>query len=256
MNPLALEMKQKINKGDIGRPLLVHGSYLQDWLLFDSDYNWRVDSKIGGASRCIADIGSHWIDLAQTVLNDRIVEVCADLLTVHKKRNKPKTQVEAFSLSNDIEFEKKQVDTEDQGSVLFRMESGLHGVFHTSQISAGRKCFLNIEVDGSKSSMYWNQELADQMWVGNRDKDNLQVIRNPNLMSDEARKYTTLAAGHPEGWNDAERNNIGSFYNFIIDGKKMGKDSHDFASFEDSLYIMKVVEAILESNKKRKWIKN
>jgi len=255
MNPLVQEMRYKVKKGDIGKPLLVHGSYLQDWLLFDTDYNWRVNSKIGGNSRCIADIGSHWIDLAQTILEDRIEEVCADLATIHKTRKRPTTQVETFSLSKDIEYENEEIDTEDYGSVMFRMKSGIHGVFYASQVSAGRKCFLNIEIDGSKSSMYWNQELADWMWIGNRDKANFQIMRNPNLMTNEAKKYTVLAAGHPEGWNDAEKNNIQSFYKYIIDGKEMGKDHQDFASFEEASYILKVVEAILESDKEKKWKK-
>jgi len=255
MNPLVQEMKQRVQSGGIGKPLLVHGSYLQDWLLYDSDYNWRVESEIGGRSRCLADIGSHWIDLAQTVLGDKIEEVCADLVTVHKTRKKPKSQVETFSLMENMEFEEKKINTEDYGSVLFNMKSGIHGVFYTSQVSAGRKCYLNIEIDGTKSSMYWNQELADWMWVGNRDTDNFQVIRNPNLMAAEVRKYAVLAAGHPEGWNDAERNNIQSFYDFIINGKVMGRDLCDFASFEEASYILKVVEAILESSKKRKWIR-
>jgi len=163
MNPLIQEMKQRIKNGMIGKPFVVHGSYLQDWLLFESDYNWRVESKIGGKSRCIADIGSHWIDLVQVLLSERIDEVCADLVTIHKIRKKPKDQVETFSRSNNIAFEDKKVDTEDYGSVLFRMKSGLHGVFYVSQVSAGRKCYLNIEIDGSKSSMYWNQELVDWM---------------------------------------------------------------------------------------------
>ncbi len=55
--PLIIEMRQKIINGDIGKPLLVHGSYLQNWLLFDTDYNWRVDSKVGGISRCLSDMG-------------------------------------------------------------------------------------------------------------------------------------------------------------------------------------------------------
>ena len=255
MNPLVIEMRQKIQSGDIGKPLLIHGSYLQDWLLFETDYNWRIDSEIGGDSRCIADIGSHWIDLAQTVLDDRIIEVCADLVIIHKKRKKPKIAIETFSQVLENEYEEIEVKNEDYGSVLFKMNSGIHGVFYVSQVSAGRKCFLNIEIDGSKSSIYWNQEIADWMWIGNRDCYNLQVMRNPNLFSDKAKKYTMLAAGHPEGWNDAERNNISSFYKNIKTGKKISKDCGDFATFEEASYILKIVEAILKSNKYKKWQK-
>ena len=186
MNPLVQEMKVKVRSGDIGRPLLVHGSYLQDWLLFNTDYNWRVEKKFGGASRCIADIGSHWMDAVQKVLNDKIVEVCSDLVIAHNTRKKPTTQVETFAKAGDVEYEDRNVDTEDYGAVLFEMKSGVHGVFYVSEVSAGRKCYFNFEIDGTKSSMYWNQETADWMWVGNRDKDIKQVMRKPNLMTEEA----------------------------------------------------------------------
>lgn len=110
-------------------------------------------------------------------------------------------------------------------------------------------------LNGTKASIYWNQESADQMWIGFRDRDNCQVMRNPNLMTPEARQYTYLAAGHPEGWNDAMRNNVYSMYKFIADGKVLNKDAHDFATFEDGHYIMRLTEAILESNKTRQWVK-
>lgn len=255
MNPLVQEMKNKIKNGEIGRPVLVHGSFMQDWLLYETDYNWRIDPEISGPSRCVADIGSHWIDSVQTVTGAKITEVCADLVTVFPIRKKPKGQVETFSINLNSEYEEKEVKTEDYGAVLFKMDSGVHGVFHVSEISAGRKVSLNFEIDGTKASMYWNQETADQMWMGFRDRDNCHIIRNPNLMTPEARQYTYLAAGHPEGWNDAMRNNAYSFYKYIADGKVMGKDPCDFATFEDGHYIMKLTEAILESSKIRQWVK-
>ena len=255
MNPLVQEMKVKVINGDIGKPILVHGSYLQDWLLYNTDYNWRVEKDLGGASRCIADIGSHWMDAVQTVLSDKIVEVCSDLVIAHNIRKKPTTQVETFAEVSDVEYEDRKVDTEDYGAVLFKMQSGISGVFYVSEVSAGRKCYFNFEIDGTKSSMYWNQETCDWMWIGYRDKDNHQVMRNPNLMAKETRQYTSLAAGHPEGWNDAQRNNIYSFYKFIADCKKPGTDLCDFATFDEAHYIIKITEAILESSRTKRWVK-
>ena len=255
MNPLVQEMKNRIRNGEIGRPTLVHGSYLQDWLLYDTDYNWRIEPETSGPSRCIADIGSHWMDTVQTLLGARIVEVCADLVTVIPVRKKAKSQVETFSLNQSAVYEDKTIVTEDYGAVLFRMDNGVHGVFHVSEVSAGHGCFFNFEVDGSKASMAWNQETGDHMWMGFRDQDNLQVIRNPNKMTAEAKAYTSLAKGHPEGWNDAFRGNIWSFYKYILDGKRLGKDPCDFATLEDGLGIILLTEAILESNRTRQWVK-
>lgn len=255
MNPLVQEMKNKIKNGQIGVPKLIHGSFLQDWLLYETDYNWRLEPEINGPSRAVADIGSHWMDCVQAVTGAKIVEVCADLLTVLPTRKKSKTQVETFSVSTGGEYEEKDITTEDFGAVLFKMDNVAHGVFYVSQVSAGRKCYLNFEVNGSLSSLYWNQETADHMWLGFRDRDNCQVIRNPNLLSAEARQYTHLAAGHPEGWNDALKNNIQSFYKFIAEEKCIDRDYCDFATFIDGHYIMKLTEAILESNRTRQWVK-
>jgi len=254
MNPLVQDMKNRVRNGDIGKVNLVHGSYLQDWLLYDTDYNWRVEPEISGPSRCIADIGSHWMDIVQTVTGLKIVEVCADLLIAFPVRKKPKGQVETFSLNVSAEYEEKKVSTEDYGAVLIKFENGAHGVFYVSQISAGRKCHFNFEIDGSKSSFYWNQETADHMWQGSRDGYNSQIMRNPNLMTAESRPYSYLPSGHPEGWNDAMRNNVYSLYKFIADGKRLGQDKPDFATFEDGHRIVRLTEAILESNKKRQWV--
>jgi predicted dehydrogenase len=254
MNPLVQDMKDKIRNGEIGKPRLVHGSYLQDWLLFETDYSWRLDAEISGLSNTIADIGSHWMDSVQVVTAAKINAVCADLATNVPKRKKPLGHVEAFAESSETEYETKTIDVEDYGAVLFRMDNGAHGVFHVSQVSGGRKCYLNFEINGEKASLQWNQENADQMWIGHRDESNGLIIRNPNWMSEKSRQYTYLAAGHPEGWNDAMTNNVKSFYQFLISGHKLAGARPDFATFEEAHYIMRLVEAILESHQKQSWV--
>lgn len=254
MTPLVQDMKYRIRDGELGKIFLVHGSYLQDWLLFDTDYNWRVEPKLAGDSRCVADIGSHWMDIAQTVIGSRIVAVCADLVTALPIRKKPVSEVETFAVNVDMEYEDIEIGTEDYAGVLLKFENGVTGIFHCSQVSAGRKCYLNIEVDGSKSSFYWNQETSDRMWKGNRNINNEQVMRNPNSMAPEVRDYTYMPAGHPEGWNDALRNTFYAYYKYIQDGKKHGKDLSDFATFEDGHYIMLLTEAIMKSGREKRWV--
>ena len=255
LNPLVQETKRRFEKGELGKPLLVHGSYLQDWLLYDTDYNWRIEPEVSGPSRCISDIGTHWMDLVQCVLGSKIVEVCADLVTVYPVRKKPTAQVETFSTSGSTEYEEKKVETEDYGAVMFKMDNGVSGVFHVSEVSAGHGCFFNFELDGTKCSVAWNQETGDRMWVGHRESDNNLVLRNPATIDKRVLPYTHLAKGHPEGWNDAEVATIFSFYNFIREGRKQGVDNADFADFYDGHYEVKLVEAILESNKNRIWVK-
>lgn len=253
MNPLLQDARHRIAAGEIGKPYLVHGSYLQDWLLYETDYNWRVEREKSGASRCVGDIGSHWMDTAQTLVGSRITDVCANVVTAIPVRKKPTRPVETFSLNTDAETVDVPVDTEDYAGVLIKFENGASGVFQCSQISAGRKCFIEIEIDGSRSSLEWQHQLADHMWKGNRDKNNEEILRNPNLMMPQARKYTYLGAGHPEGWNDAFKNNLQAFYDFIHAGKRRGEPC-DFATFEEGHYMMRLIEAILESGKSGRWI--
>jgi predicted dehydrogenase len=255
MNPLVLDMREKIKSGAIGKPRLVHGSYLQDWLLDETDYNWRMEPEISGKSRCVADIGSHWMDLVQFVTGGKITEVCADMVTTIPVRKAPIGQVEAFSVNTGVQYEDKVIQTEDYASVLFKMDNGIHGVYCCSQVSAGRKCAFSVEIDGEKSSIYWNQEEADKMWIGHKDGNNEHVMRNPNFMPDSIKPYTYLPAGHPEGHNDAMANNMKAFYGFIRDGRVQGRDQCDFATFEEAHYSMKLIEAILDSSEKKQWIK-
>lgn len=254
MNPLVQEIRQRIADGSIGKVNLVHGCYLQDWLLYDTDYNWRLEPEIAGISRCIADIGSHWMDAAQHLIGAKITEVCADLVTVIPVRKKPTSQVETFSVAKSEAWEERPITTEDYGAVLFKMDNGVHGVYCTSEVSAGHGCYINIEINGSKASLKWNQEMADQMWMGFRDQDNRLVMRDPNTMSPEAKAISYLAKGHPEGWNDAFKNNIECFYKYLAEGKRLQTDSPNFATFEDADYIIRLTEAIVESNRTHTWV--
>lgn len=259
MNALVQEMKLKMKNGEIGKPILAFGSYLQDTALLDTRYSWFLEKDKVGPSFAIANIGTHWMDLVQFILDDKITDVCADLVTVHKIRKKATPPIDPFNYEESVKratFEEKKIDLDDYGAVLFKMKGGVHGVFYVSHVSAGRKCYFNIEIDGTEASMYWNVENADQMWMGYRNKQNLQIFRNMFLMPPEIRfTYNTLPPGHTEGWNDAMKNNLSSFYRFILDGKKLGKDKPDFGTFEDGHYIVKLVETILESSKNGSWQK-
>jgi predicted dehydrogenase len=255
MYPLIQDAKIRIASGEIGRPYLVHGCYLQDWLLFETDYNWRLEPEYAGASRCVGDIGTHWMDLAQVMVGSRITEVCANTLIAMPKRKKPTTAVESFAVNTSAEYKDYEVKTEDYAGALIRFENGATGVFQCSQISAGRKCFIDIEVDGENASFHWNHEIGDRMWKGNRNSNNEEIMRNPNLMKEPARPYSYLAAGHPEGWNDAFKNGIEAFYRFIRDNKKHGKDQCDFATFQEGHYLMKLIEAVIKSGKEQRWVK-
>lgn len=252
MNPMVQEMKSRIGAGKIGEVRLMTGSYQQDWLLYDTDYSWRLEPEVAGESCCIADIGSHWMDAVQHVTGHRIVEVMADLKTVIPVRKKPKKQTETFTSLVTAEYEEVEVKNEEYGAVMFHTDKGAVGVYHVSELAAGHGCYFNFEINGSTASLKWNQEENDRLWMGMRDDDNRFIIRNPNTISPEVKAYTGLAMGHPEGWNDAFKGNIYAFYKYITDGMQ---GDPVFATLEQAAYIVKLTEAIVESSRKKQWIK-
>ena len=254
--PLVQHAHGMIQRGELGDIHLVHGHYLQDWLLFDTDYNWRLESGISGASRAIADIGSHWCDLVQFVTGLKIQRVFAHLFTVHPTRKKPKQEVETYKgkeIGAPQEYDEVPIDTEDGGFVLLEFESGVRGSLTVSQVSAGRKNRQWIEVDGSRSALAWNQEEPNSLWIGYRDKANETLIKDPSLLDPNARTYAAYPGGHPEGYPDGPKNLFRNFYRYIAAGKKPGQDPADFPTFEDGHWEVEIVEAILRSNEQQAW---
>lgn len=254
--PIMQHAMSMIKHGEVGDIYLVHGNYLQDWLYYKTDYNWRLESNLGGESRAIADIGSHWCDMVQFLTGSKIKKVFADLVTIHKSRIKPDKAIETFKGKEKKSLSGKEVaiKTEDAGTVLIQFENGAKGVFTVSQVSAGRKNHFWLEIDGSKKSFAWNQENPNELWIGNRNKANELLIKDPSLLSKEARKYASYPGGHPEGYPDGPKNLFATVYSFIRDGKDPQTDMIDFPTFADGHYENKIVDAILKSNNQQKWI--
>ncbi len=250
-NPLVQQARLAIARGDIGRPTFVHGHYLQDWLIKDTDYSWRLEPDKGGASSALGDIGSHWCDLAQHITGLRITEVLADMTTVIPKRKRPTGSREAFQAATGTEsFELVDIQVEDLASVLVRFDSGAKGAFSVGQVCAGHKNDLRLEVCGATASLVWRQEHQNELWFGHRDKPNEILQKDPALIDAEARKYAHLPGGHQEAWADAFCNLMRDIYGFIAEGRK-ATDAHPpaFATFEDGYRANCIVEATLESAK-------
>ena len=251
-NPLVQQARHAIARGDIGKPTFLVGYYLQDWLIKETDYSWRLEPDKGGASSALGDIGSHWCDLAQHISGLRITHVLGDITTVIPKRKKPKGSREAFqAASGDEAYELVDVQVEDLASVLLRFDNGAKGSFSVGQVCAGHKNDLLLEVCGAKASLRWRQEHQNELWFGHRDKPNEILQKDPSLMDAEVRHYAHLPGGHQESWADAFSNLMRDIYGFIAEGKKPG-DVHPpaFATFEDGYRANCVVEAILDSAKK------
>lgn len=257
MYPLMQQARAMVSNGEVGEIYLIHGHYLQDWLYYATDYNWRLEPELSGNSRAVADIGSHWCDLVQFISGLKIKRLCANLSTIHKTRHKPKHALESFKNKEqraETDIELLKITTEDAASVLIELENGAQGVFTVSQISAGRKNRFWFEIDGSKKALSWNQEEPNQLWIGYRDKANEILIKDPSLMAEKARTFAHYPGGHPEGYPDGFKNLFARVYEFIRQGKNPAKDLTDFPTFVDGHIENRMVEAVLESNKKQKWV--
>jgi predicted dehydrogenase len=250
--PQVQQMRRMIEDGDLGEILVLQGTYSQDWLLYDTDWNWRIDSKANGPSRCMADIGSHWCDMAEHVTGLRISSLCADLATFHKTRKKPKGPIETFAgktLTPD-DYVEVAIDTEDFGAVMFRMGDRTRGIFTASQVAAGRKNGLRIEVYGSKSSVAWDGERPDELWIGNRNTNNQILIKDPSLMKPAARGYADLPGGHSEGYDDTFKQVFRRFYASIADPSA----KPEYPQFVDGLRQLTILEAELKSSANHNWV--
>ena len=252
-NAIVQEMKERVKNGSVGRVFHVTGQYVQDWMMLDTDYNWRLTSDMGGASRTIADIGSHWFDTSQYVMGQKIAAVRAETLTVHPFRKKPAKAVETFQTTSSGEYELVPITSEDAAFIQVKFEDGTFGTVNLSQVSGGHLNDLRLEVAGEKCSMEWKQETPDHLFVGTREFGT-QVLRSaPGTLSGDAVRYATLPGGHPVAWSDALRNGIREYYASIENGS-FGQTGQTYATFADGVQIMKLVEACMESAKTGEWV--
>ncbi|TMK56890.1 MAG: Gfo/Idh/MocA family oxidoreductase [Actinobacteria bacterium] len=252
--PLVQQMRALLDEGTNGPIHLVHGAYLQDWLLRPDDWNWRLESTRAGASRAMGDIGSHWIDLVQHVTGDLVTWVCAEVGRAHDMRLRPpEGEPETFA-SGGGDGQLTAVDTEDMALVLFRTASGVRGSVTVSQVSAGWKNHLVLEVDAAEASFVWDQEEPNRLRIGRRDRANRDVLRDPSLLAPAAARLAHFPGGHQEGWPDALRNLFEDFYAAVDAGTTGAQYAPTFASFSDAARVQAVVEAVLRSDATGVWV--
>ncbi|MEO1614353.1 MAG: Gfo/Idh/MocA family oxidoreductase [Planctomycetota bacterium] len=252
--PLCHEAAARVASGSIGEFLHVQGSYVQDWLLRRSDFNWRVLAADGGELRAVADIGTHWLDLIQFVTGKKIVSVCADLRTVYPERDRPVGNVETFSSgsSSKSPTEPIKITTEDCGAVMLRFEGGANGTLWVSQTTAGRKNCLRFEVAGSEQSISFDSQQPNSLEIGHRDRANQTLLRDPSLMEPSAASIASYPGGHNEGFNDTFKQLFRSFYRSLDQAESASGAL--YPTFADGHREVLLCEAILQSHRERRWV--
>jgi predicted dehydrogenase len=252
--PLCIEARERVARGDLGDLYLVHGHYLQDWLLYSTDWNWRLEPEQGGRLRTVGDIGSHWLDLLTFITGQHAVAVYADLETVVPVRQRPEGPVDTFAgkgpggRSSD---EAVEITTEDYATLLVRWESGVKGVVTVSQVSAGRKNHLAFELNGSRGSLAWNAEQPNELWIGHRDAPNELLFKDPALLTAAARRFAAYPGGHQEGYGDTFKALYQAVYAHI---RQPQGAVVDYPTFADGHEQMLIGEAVLASAQRGTWV--
>ena len=252
--PQILEAKSQVESGALGNIRTISGGYLQDWLFQETDYSWRLEPEVSGESRAFADIGSHWIDLAETVTGLIATEVLAVFETFLPTRKKPLKPVASFSgvALEPKDYEEISITTEDYCTALFRFENGAIGNCTVSQMHAGRKNQIQLSLSGSKRSLFWDSDNSNELWLGHREQFNQTAIKDPALLSTLARTAIGYPGGHVEGYPDTFKQAFRAMYAAIAE-KDTGK--HAFADFSEGYRKMAIVDAVVRSAKSGGWVK-
>jgi predicted dehydrogenase len=252
--PIALEARARVKRGDLGEIFVVHGSYVQDWLLYNTDYNWRVLAEEGGDLRAVSDIGTHWLDLVLSISGLKPVSVFADLRVVHETRYRPLGEVQTFTDKENEKVDRAPVaiNTEDMGMIIIKCEGGARLYLHVCQVTAGRKNCLRFEMSGEKSAFGWDSERPNELWIGHREKANESLLRDPSLLTPEARAFANYPGGHNEGFPDTFKQLYRDFYGYIAKGDMDAPRT--FPTFADGHKEIVLCEAILQSHRTESWV--
>jgi predicted dehydrogenase len=248
--PLCQHLHEMVREGGLGEVRLVTGHYLQDWLMLDTDWNWRLDPALGGTLRAVSDIGSHWLDLTSFLTGSRVASVSADLETFIKERHQPTGPVETFATGRAKDSVARRITTEDCATILVRYENGALGSFAVSQISAGRKNSLRVEIDGSNGAAAWASEQPDELWLGYRERANEVLYRDPSLMNRAGAAASYLPGGHIEGFADTFRALYNAVYQAVLEGKPAQDRYPTFADGHDEMLVCEAVERSARQGKR------
>lgn len=252
--PLVQQARVMVQNGELGDLFILQGCYLQDWLLFPTDWNWRLEPDLGGSLRAVGDIGSHWLDMLTFITGLKVESVYADFHTFHPVRKKPTRPVETYTgkMLPSSDYVDQPIHTEDYAAILLRFQKGIRGVLTVAQVCSGRKNHLFFEINGSQSSLAWDSERPNELWIGHRTHPNQVLMKDPSLLAPEARAVTSYPGGHNEGFPDTFKQLAKKVYDYIQAGDYSTRP--DFPTFADGHDEQVLGEAIECSAKEERWV--
>ena len=238
--PIPYQMRRMVQNGELGDVFAVQGGYLQDWLQYETDFSWKILSKMCGKTRATADLGSHWIDLAEYVTGQKVKEVFAEFKTIYPTR----VQKTEEGLKN------VPIDTEDFSFIMLRFDGGAVGNATFSAVFSGKKNQTVLQVAGTKQSLEWDNEKVNDLLIGRRNEPNGLLTKDPSLVDGATASVISYPGGHAEGFPDAFKQNFTAIYN----GIRGQEPANPYATFEDGLHMMEVVDKLYESAQSGRWV--
>ena len=251
-------MRAMVQRGDLGQIVRVQGRFFQDWLLHDSDYNWRLLAKEGGK----LGIRRYWhaLDRCRFLLFwERVWNVFSPTLeTFYKKRLRPQGELQTFAHAERSLMIPYRVDTEDFASVLLKYGKSKHGLpmactpmpqFPRWRPESNAACMWAFT--GTKASVQWDLQQPNEILFGSRDEPNQVLQRGTARFTEDVAGFTDYPGGHPEGFSDSHKMQYRAVYEHIAKG---GKGKALFATVEDGHEEVRLCEAVLRSGRSKQWV--
>jgi predicted dehydrogenase len=224
--PMVAEMRARILAGALGEVNAVSGGFLS-WDSSHDDWAWGFDPVIAGTSYATADLGVHWLDLAEYVTDRRITEVDARFSTLRPTRYR--------------DGEPIRIDVEDYVRLFLELDGGVVGSATFSGVTAGEPNGCSINVEGIEGGFGWKVDRPNEIVHRRADGSVATIVRNPSSLSPAAARLSFSPAGHAEGFGDAFRNLFRDVYSAI------GGAEVSYPTIADGYRMVVLVEAIQAS---------
>jgi len=229
--PMVAELRARILAGELGQVNAIRGGFLS-WDSNHDNWGWGFDPKVAGTSYATADLGVHWLDLAEHVTDRRITEVDARFSTLRPTRYRNGQPV--------------KVDAEDYVRIFLDFTGGAVGSATFSGVTAGEPNGCSIDVDGTDGGFEWRVDRPNEIVHRRADGSVQTIIRNPDAMAASAARLSFSPAGHAEGFGDAFRNLFRDVYSAI------GGADTSYPTLADGYRMVAIVEAIQTSARIRR----